>query len=66
MTNSVGSRYIGTIGTSGGFSGRMHSHIGYYVDSKAADFVRSQKTGTKEVHDPKYYVDFRTLVDNSR
>jgi hypothetical protein len=28
MTNSVGSRYIGTIGTSGRLAGEMHSHSG--------------------------------------
>lgn len=66
MTNSVGSRYIGTVGTSGGDAGNMHTHIGYYANLKAMDFVRSQKTGLNEVHDPKYYMDFRTLVDSSR
>ncbi len=66
MTNSVGSRYIGTIGTSGGIGGSMHSHITYYVNAKAADAVRSQKKGYNEVHDPKYYADFKSLVDGSR
>lgn len=66
ITNSVGSRYIGTIGTSGGDPGYMHSHIGYYASSKARDIVRSKKVGLNEEHDPKYYIDFRTLINSPR
>lgn len=62
MTNSVGSRYIGTIGASGGFAGNMHTHIGYFANLKAMEEVRMKKTGYNEEHDPKYYVDFRTLI----
>lgn len=66
MTNSVGSRYIGTIGTSGGLAGNMHAHIGYFVNLQAMDAVRAKKKGLDEEHDPKYYIDFRTLVVGSR
>ena len=62
MTNSVGSRYIGTIGTSGGKPGYMHSHISCFVNLQAMDAVRAKKKGLDEEHDPKYYIDFRTLV----
>ncbi len=43
MTNSVGSRYIGTVGTSGGLAGNMHSQIGYFVNLQAMDTVRAKK-----------------------
>lgn len=66
MTNSVGSRYIGTIGTSGGAPGNMHSHIFYFASLKARDAVRSRKIDTYDVRDPEYYVDFKTLVDSLR
>lgn len=62
MTNTVGSRYIGTIGTSGGPPGYMHSHIGYFKDLKAMNDVRVKKIGLNEEHNPKYYIDFKTLV----
>ncbi len=66
MINSVGSRYIGTSGTSGGRPGNMHAHSGYFVNTKAMDAVRIKKTGSlNEEHDPKYYVDFKTLVSAS-
>jgi hypothetical protein len=63
MTNSVGSRYIGTIGTSGGRAGNMHAHITYFINQKAMDEVRAKKIGLNEEHAPKYYVDFRALVN---
>lgn len=43
ITNSVGSRYIGTIGVSGGVPGYMHSHIMYFVSLKARDESRAKK-----------------------
>lgn len=62
MTNSVGSRYIGTIGLSGGGPGFMHSHIGYFKNLQAMNIIRARKIGLNEVYDPKYYIDFKTLV----
>ena len=62
MTNSVGSRYIGTIGTSGGSAGYMHSHIAYFSSLKAMNIRRTKKVDLMEDHDPKNFLDFRTLV----
>lgn len=62
-TNGAGSRYIGTIGTSGGSPGYMHTDIKYYVSNAARERVRSLKGSTiKDIRDPKYFRDLRTLV----
>lgn len=66
ITNSVGSRYIGTIGVSGGVPGFMHSHIMYFVSLKARDESRAKKIDTYDERNPKYFRDFRTLVDSQR
>lgn len=34
----------------------------YFADQEAMDKVRVKKVGLNEEHDPKYYMDFRTLV----
>lgn len=62
MTNSVGSRYIGTIGTSGGLPGYMHSHITYFKNNDAMETSRLKKVDLMEDHDLENFLDIRNLV----